>query len=801
MRCRRSEILAHKTAKHESDLAWKSPDADAITCHAVSPFDAPLIVDWKPSQQASLAEAMGHGVPVFAHSCGKLRLLEGCHLEGDFGFLATLRQAETLRFDDADEAAANLPGFGPSLVRRLGGLAPDRVLDLGLLTVGKRTTTVASAPESRLIGGAACVGATHFLHEASVGAFALGTGDRGGPPSNPFATARDPAARDGDPAARVRGGDPAACEASRLDDEAPPEGCRSLLRLSLVGLTTRPQMDDFFVARLTCPAGLERVGGKCARVAASAPHQCQPQDEADCRLQCRRGHAGSCVSLGDRFSYSSGEERPGEVISWLAWQLSLRDPLCEGQFPEGCPALAAAILQHECRRGEPEACLEIVQRGQEDDARPEDRARAPEASRQGLLFARRQCDEGKAAGCIALAHLLWAEPDAPRRGSDPAALLLRTCELGSSQACEDLGLFLSSSPEGGKPRAVALLPRACAGGSVSGCTELGALYLRGEGVPQDTDRAASFTQRACELGSKRSCLDVGEWLSDGTMKPDPARSAEILRLGCRLGDRGSCEAQSASFYQQACEAGDQHACARLGLFYEYSNRGPRDPRQAVRVYQVACDHGETEGCWRLGDLHGRSPSDSARWNHALHDSRQDPVADPGRAFALLLRACEGGMSGACESLGDRFRRGDGVPENKARALAFYQRVCDSGNSSVCVTVGKMYARGEGTPQDRERAFSIFQRECNHRDAEACGELGSFFQRGEIVPQSTRRAYSLFLLACRGHARDACFPLGLMYEQGDPVERNLAVAEWLYAEACSSTNEASCDARMRLLTGH
>jgi TPR repeat protein len=57
-------------------------------------------------------------------------------------------------------------------------------------------------------------------------------------------------------------------------------------------------------------------------------------------------------------------------------------------------------------------------------------------------------------------------------------------------------------------RAAGLFKRACdAGGSV-GCLDLGSMYLRGEGVPKDRNRAADLFEKACNAGLNRGCENL-----------------------------------------------------------------------------------------------------------------------------------------------------------------------------------------------------------------------------------------------------------------------------------------------------
>src|SRR5262250_2722983 len=54
----------------------------------------------------------------------------------------------------------------------------------------------------------------------------------------------------------------------------------------------------------------------------------------------------------------------------------------------------------------------------------------------------------------------------------------------------------------------AALRKSCDKGSAADCRTVAGMYLRGEGVPKDLGKSASFQKKACEAGEMHGCFDL-----------------------------------------------------------------------------------------------------------------------------------------------------------------------------------------------------------------------------------------------------------------------------------------------------
>ena len=139
---------------------------------------SPLIVDWQPEHRGDLEVAMREGVAVVGYDSKGLRLLQDCHIDGNYGFIGVSTKEQVIVLQSSDEVKANLPATGLSILARVGAeLGTSTEIDIAMVMVGKKKTTWVSASPADLKGD--CRGATHFVRGATVGAFALQSAARG----------------------------------------------------------------------------------------------------------------------------------------------------------------------------------------------------------------------------------------------------------------------------------------------------------------------------------------------------------------------------------------------------------------------------------------------------------------------------------------------------------------------------------------------------------------------------------------------------------------------------------------------
>ena len=141
------------------------------------------------------------------------------------------------------------------------------------------------------------------------------------------------------------------------------------------------------------------------------------------------------------------------------------------------------------------------------------------------------------------------------------------------------------------------------------------------------------------------------------------------------------------------------------------------------------------------------------------------------------------------TLGVRYSRGRGVPQDYAEALKWYRLAANQGKAAAQLNLGVMYHEGEGVPRDYVQALKWYRLAAAQRDALAQYNLGAMSSKGEGVPRDYAEALKWFrLAAAQGHAK-AQYNLGAMYGKGQGVPQNSVQAlKWLTLAAATFTTE-------------
>lgn len=249
-----------------------------------------------------------------------------------------------------------------------------------------------------------------------------------------------------------------------------------------------------------------------------------------------------------------------------------------------------------------------------------------------------------------------------------------TCSKGYTEDCASLAVMLLHG-DGiaiDLVRSRKLAGSSCAAGSMRGCNALGLLLERGEGGAKDERRALELYTLACDANEWRGCANLGEAQSFGRdgLTADESKAAEHFERACRLGSPKSCllaatrlepgggaenGPRAAELFRLACDGGNMDGCSGLGACYARGFGVSRDEQRATALFRRACDGGAGIGCKGLGDMMA--------------------TGDLGAAARLYQRSCDLGYAGGCAYLGDAMTEGRGVPADRARGAALMRDAC------------------------------------------------------------------------------------------------------------------------------
>jgi uncharacterized protein len=675
-------------------------DDEQGQCRAVEDFGQPLLVDWKPHQRANLEEAMTDGVAVVSYNCKTLRLLKGCTVEGTYDYLGLSKKESMIRLYDKDEIRANLPGFGGKYVLSLGAeLERGASLDVALILVGKKRTTVREVTKEKLKGDGACEGATHFIRGAFVGAFAMKTGTKGKASSvAAIFGAEAGAGSSSEETTMNKDGNPSACNSGEPGSKTPPNNCEALLRLELVkiggmddGVKKPKELDSDAVG---CPKGMVMSEGKCTRASSAKNHTCKSFDYDDCQDQCSKGNGDSCFRLGEIYELGRGAPKSASKA------FSAYSKACEKEVAFGCNNLGVMY----------DKGIGITA----DDT-------------QAVKLYEKACKFGSAKGCSNLGYMSENGRGITKNPELAAKLYQRGCSNGDGMGCNNLGVMQEIGKGGlekNEFKALELFKKACTGGHNYGCANIAFFYEMGKGgLARNESRAFSLYQTPCKNRVGFACDHLGSMYKDGRgTSADMNQAKAHYRLACELSNKNGCahyknivnnspealkakQAEETKSLMLNCQTGDIKACDKLGASFEFGRGVDRDYKRAGILYKKACDGGYAGGCDNYG--------------YMLSAGRGEKM-DMQKALTYYKKACDMSFSRSCFSLGTKYEFGrNGIAKNFFMAITYYKKACDMGHGYSCSLLGSLYLSGKKVGKSTTEAIKYFGKACSSGSYSAC----------------------------------------------------------------------------------
>ena len=170
------------------------------------------------------------------------------------------------------------------------------------------------------------------------------------------------------------------------------------------------------------------------------------------------------------------------------------------------------------------------------------------------------------------------------------------------------------------------------------------------------------------------------------------------------------------------------------------------------------------------------------WRGAIINLR--PLADQGDARALLI-------------IGNMYRNGYGVLQNRAEAMKLYKRAAGMNNTQAMNAVGAMYVDGQGAQPDIKTARAWFRRSALLGDQTGAVFYGIILFQGNSNPDNPfqpdfAKAYKWYKICAAekqnpgytkvcAHVADALAHRYLKKEQADKIDREVAAWKPLAAK--------------------
>lgn len=288
-------------------------------------------------------------------------------------------------------------------------------------------------------------------------------------------------------------------------------------------------------------------------------------------------------------------------------------------------------------------------------------------------------------------------------------------------------------------KAAAFFKRGIANGDASCQHYMGVMYLHGYGVPQDAMKASSYFKASSEQDFSLAEIRLGALFLD---QGDVPTAARYFELAARY---GGIEA----FYYLAeiadQDVGGERHCGLATAYYKMVAEKAEDIHSSFAEANAAYGNGDRETALVASMMAAEQGYESAQVNVAYLLDEQRSVLSPDPVLPWT--------SG----------RRPSILKNAALALIYWTRSARQSNIDSLVKMGDYYLRGFGAPVDVEKASS-----CYHSAAEG------------------------------HHSAQAFWNLGWMYESGLSVEQDFHMAKRYYDLALETNDEAYLPVKLSLL---
>ena len=266
---------------------------------------------------------------------------------------------------------------------------------------------------------------------------------------------------------------------------------------------------------------------------------------------------------------------------------------------------------------------------------------------------------------------------------------------------------------------------------------LGRMYLAGEGVEQNKDRAFLWFFEAAKqgyataqcmigyfyrygLGRPRNTTLAIDWLKKGAAQEHPTSQAALAEIYLENNKFTKDESQGLELLMKAVKNGSAVAMNKLGLMLwrgeyvkvdlikarHYLQQAARQnfmPAQLslARTYLEQEDEEKLlKGIELLQALASKGCKEAMGVMGIVYKNR---LQDPDRAFEMFYQAVRLGGHGSHFQLGLMYEAGEGTPKDTAKAIHHFQQAAERESACAQFRLGVIYSLGRDTPKDLDKA--------------------------------------------------------------------------------------------------
>jgi TPR repeat protein len=353
---------------------------------------------------------------------------------------------------------------------------------------------------------------------------------------------------------------------------------------------------------------------------------------------------------------------------------------------------------------------------------------------------------------------------------------------------------------------------------IAGAGNVNGMLLLAACLPQGSDEALKWYQKAADAGSKSAMTTLGRFYRDG--QGVPKDGAQALSWYLKAANAGDASAMSAAasiyehgseidanyteamkWYLRAVDAGDAAAMRSVGDMYLLGEGVKQGYSKAIDWYGKAADAGDTLAMCTVGHsyeeeqdfthamvwyrkaVEGGYKSAMCSVGHLYEHGVWGVEPDYAQAMSWYQQAADAGLGVAMDSIGNLYHDGKGVPKDDTVALAWFLKGAAQGDAHAMCDAGNFYSNGLGTTKDYEQAGGWYQKAADLGDASAMESLGIEYENGEGVIQDFSQAMKWYRKAAQAGDVVAMYRVGMLYEDGMGVPPDdVEARKWLRRSA-------------------
>ncbi len=365
------------------------------------------------------------------------------------------------------------------------------------------------------------------------------------------------------------------------------------------------------------------------------------------------------------------------------------------------------------------------------------------------------------------------------------------------------------------------------GGNSSAQNKLGNLYLHGDHVVMNLEKAFGWFKKSAEQNNIDG-IDNLAW---------------AYRYG--KGVKQDLVA-AANLFKKSADMGSSYGQCQLGMLYKNGEGIDRDLEKAFSLFQKSALQGRALGQFYLGVMYGfgegvtknlelsnywyRKSTDQGNSDAAFNLGRNYEIGmgvfkNELEAAKLYIRAAEKNHSDAQWNLALMYEDGRGVSKDYSAAAALYENLCKINNEKAKYRLASLLENGKGVEKNIDRAIQlyresahagylkaqsqlgwllIFSEEIKKKEVKegldwltravqqgsqvAQYNLGRCYASGIGVPKNDSTAFEYFNQSAKQGYRASVVELGLMFYEGRGVNKNVVEAAKLFKNAADLGSE-------------